>query len=330
MSYITPRDILDAVQARLDRGNVVVRGAVKQINNYYKLADGEYAVDLDFGQYEGANYISSLVEITGYLTYYVHQGGGVYPRVRVKEIKVLEQSAQKSLLEELREFVRTQKRERVFVDELVQAKGFPLRVLVIHGRGAQTHADFIQGFSLSVGKYRSAVSFDFLETGLSDEELAEVFSELKNYEDFDAVFLVRGGGAQEELSRVGGTISAKAILQMGKPFYLAIGHSFDRNVSFLEFIADQTFDTPSLAGVSLGKAVRRWGEFLEMREELRVLGNEVRFLEQFKENQRALLKEKARAERELERVRKNLSYAYYAVAVLLGILFFFLLRFFIK
>jgi exonuclease VII large subunit len=71
-----------------------------------------------------------------------------------------------------------------------------------------------------------------------------------------AVFLLRGGGAKGELARVGGFESIKAIIRGDIPFYIAIGHSFDRMVSLLEKAADGHFATPSIAGQELGKLVR--------------------------------------------------------------------------
>jgi len=49
-----------------------------------------------------------------------------------------------------------------------------------------------------------------------------------------AVFLLRGGGSKGELARVGGFESIKTIIRADIPFYIAIGHSFDRMVSLME------------------------------------------------------------------------------------------------
>jgi exonuclease VII large subunit len=48
------------------------------------------------------------------------------------------------------------------------------------------------------------------------------------------VFLLRGGGSKGELARVGGFESIKTIIRADIPFYIAIGHSFDRMVSLME------------------------------------------------------------------------------------------------
>lgn len=328
MSYLTPKELYELLNSRLTKEVVVLRGLVDRRNNYYKLTDDEFAVDLDFGGlYEGEELVSSLVEVEGFLTYSSHRVGGIYPRLRVKNIKVIKQGEQANLRQELRELIERHKPERITLEDLVQA-GFPLKILVIHGRNAQTHIDFKRGYSSSVGReYYNLVSFDFYETGLADEELAETLRNL-NAQDYNAIFLVRGGGVEEELMRVGGYFSAKAILELGKPFYLAIGHSLDRNVSILEFCADQTFDTPSLAGVSLGKAVKKQAEMEKLLRRIEELTQENRFLEKFKGNQEMLIREKERLTNLLEKTRKNLLYAYGVIAILLGLVL--LLLFYLK
>jgi len=55
---------------------------------------------------------------------------------------------------------------------------------------------------------------------------------------------------------VGGFESIKAIIRADIPFYIAIGHSFDRMVSLMEKVADGNFATPSIAGQELGKLMR--------------------------------------------------------------------------
>ncbi len=81
-----------------------------------------------------------------------------------------------------------------------------------------------------------------------------------------AVFLLRGGGSKEELARVGGFESIKAIIRAYIPFYIAIVHSFDRMVSFIEKVADGHFATPSIAGQELGKLVRVASENESLRD----------------------------------------------------------------
>jgi exonuclease VII large subunit len=315
--HLTPKDILDMVEVGLPRREVVVRGTVKRINSYYKLMENDAGIDIDFGDYDPLEYLDAKVEVEGWLTCYVHSLGGIYPRVRVRSIKVVEEGVQINLREQIRELV-SMKQERTLIEDLPE-KAFPLKVLVLHGRGAQTHLDFKRGFDRTAGSCRDYVSFDFVETGLSDEELASTIESLDG--EFDAVFLVRGGGTEHDISRVGGYLSARALVMLGKPFYIAIGHSLDMNLSLLEYVADQSFETPTMAGVALGKAVLRYvklkeGENLQAlllverkdKEELMDALKEMQIkLKEGEELQNLLITERREKERILEEMRKKIS-----------------------
>ncbi len=122
-------------------------------------------------------------------------------------------------------------------------------------QSAQVWQDFISAFRSAAGEYANRIEFVRFETSLADEELAKTVEKAANSE-VHAVFLLRGGGGKGELARVGGFESIKAIIRADIPFYIAIGHSFDRMVSLMEKVADGHFATPSIAGQELGKLVR--------------------------------------------------------------------------
>jgi hypothetical protein len=69
-------------------------------------------------------------------------------------------------------------------------------------------------------------------------------------------FLVRDDYPSEELSKIGGIKSATAVLDVGKLFFIAIGHSQDRNVSLLEKVCDYVYHTPSALGTQFGEALK--------------------------------------------------------------------------
>ncbi|SNZ15636.1 exodeoxyribonuclease VII large subunit [Hydrogenobacter hydrogenophilus] len=306
MSYLTPKEIFDSLQSKLERDVIKAVGILKQERGYLKLSDGEHAIDLNFPE-EFDLPLGAKIEVEGFLTYYLHRlGGGIYPRLNVKAFKVLEDGQETSQRLELLERLRQSRKERILIHELPKIAN-PLRIVVIHGRSAQTQQDFYRGFFQSIGEFRNRVEFSFIETSLSDEELAQTIQELKDQE-FDAIFLVRGGGSQEELSKVGGLLSALAILELSKPFYIAIGHSLDRNLSLLELIADQSFDTPSLAGTSLGKAVRDHALIERLIEELGHTKEKLIYLEKLKEENNTLKEQLMEKEREREKIKMELEH----------------------
>jgi exonuclease VII large subunit len=130
-----------------------------------------------------------------------------------------------------------------------------LKVGLIHGRSAQVWQDFMSAFRSAAGEYADRIEFVRFESSLSDGELAKTVEEVVR-SGVHTVFLLREGWSKGELARVGGFESIKAIIRADIPFYIAIGHSFDRMVSLMEKVADGNFATPSIAGQELGKLVR--------------------------------------------------------------------------
>ncbi len=283
--YLSPKDILDKIGALIPREPVIVRGVVKRFNGYYKITENESGVDIDFGEIEPLDYIDMQVEIKGLLSCYIHSIGGIYPKVNVKEIKIIDDgNPNNNLKEQIRELILLKKR-RVLINELPEIN-IPMKVAVIHGKNAQTPVDFKRGFDSSAGKYKDYVSFNFIETSLGDDSLASVIKSIEK--DYSVFFIVRGGGEQQSIAKVGGYNSAKALIESGKPFYLALGHSLDMNLSILEYVSDQNFETPTMAGVSFGKAVAKAKEREEIEDKFNTI--RIRNAEILKENE--VIKEK--------------------------------------
>lgn len=118
-------------------------------------------------------------------------------------------------------------------------------------------------------------------------------------------FLVRDDYPSEELSKIGGIKSAIAVLEIGKPFFIAIGHSQDRNVSLLEKVCDYAYHTPSALGTQFGEALRTE---IEKEEIKKALNEKEREKEREKEDLRqVLLNEKKKIERELDSLVQNLK-----------------------
>ena len=154
--------------------------------------------------------------IEGVIKCVSHKNGGVYPRLIAKNVYFLEGK------------VAEQLNESVFDEELVKLLsniphyGFlphlksvvfkllpevldlsqpnkKIKVLVIHGRNAQTHKDFELGLRNGAGEYFSFFDLSFCEITLSsDKELAEAVKKGKNH---DLIFIVRGGGEKVNLRK---------------------------------------------------------------------------------------------------------------------------------
>lgn len=336
MSYLTPKDLLEKIWGELPQELVKVRGTAVYENGYTKLVEGDYKVDVVA---DGVDEIPPgvPVEIEGFLSYFQYREGGLFVRIRARKITPLEET-QEDLIRKHFQMLEENLRSKTYrgflgyVFKVLEEKG-RLEVALIHGRSAQVHKDFEQAFISSAGVHRSAVSFSVFETTLSsDEELAGTLRECRGY---DMVYVLRGGGAKEELSRVGGLQSLMVVLQYDIPLYLALGHTLDKNLSLLERVCDHSFATPSMAGMELGKVVSYFFEHKACSEEEKNLRREntsllqeiekVKLEFRFQLNQKE--REKAELSQSLERVQKELREKpqgvpalALAVAVLIGVL----------
>lgn len=309
----TPQEVMDLVSGRFPRDNIKVQGRLIWKNGFVKLSDGRAEIDVD--GVDGLDIsVGSLVEIDGFLSYRI-SGSGIYVKLRKKEIRVIEDTGE-SLAKELSELVRTKKTHRGFYGYVqgLLTKEEVLKVVVIHGRGAQVHRDFQNALYNSSGAGHTRVELSFIESGLSDEELAQTLSELDT--SYHMVFVLRGGGSEEELSRIGGIKSAQVVVEKDIPLYLALGHSLDKNLSLLEKVAEHSFPTPSIAGQELGKLINLHMSLASAIEQYKsTLVN----LNTANQRINTLSREKEFLERELEKLKQsqgtNLIYILIAIAI---------------
>jgi F0F1-type ATP synthase assembly protein I len=250
---------------------------------------------------------NSLVKVKGILNVRYNKGG-FYPELEALSYEIIEETSDEEkklkdkFLEKLNTFI-----PRTFnyiinsvINNVSKRK---LKCLVIHGQNAQTQHDFINSLRQSFPRYQDFVKIENLETSLNDESLEKVIREKGS--NYDIIFLVRGGGSSEELSKIGGIKSAIAVLEIGKPFFIAIGHSQDRNVSLLEKVCDYAYHTPSALGTQFGEALKIEIEKEEIKQALNEKGREK---EREKEDLRqVLLKEKEELERKLSSLIQNLK-----------------------
>ncbi|MEF3254804.1 MAG: exodeoxyribonuclease VII large subunit [Deferribacterales bacterium] len=76
-------------------------------------------------------------------------------------------------------------------------------------------------------------------------EIVAVLKEINNYNDYDIVILMRGGGSLEDLAIFNDEQIARALANVKKPTITAIGH--ERDTTIVDFIADLRAPTPTAA-----------------------------------------------------------------------------------
>ena len=198
--------------------------------------------------------------------YSTKEYSAIYPALNVNSYNVLfEGDINQKIQQEIAKAIREKEHFGFweFFSRALEQKEV-LIVGLIYGKSAQVGQDFKSAFRVSAGPYFDRVYFVGIESTLSDDELAKAIESAKQ-KNVDALFLLRGGGSQEELSRIGGIEAIRAVKKANLPFYTAIGHSYDRLSSDMERIADAAFATPSIAGTELGKLVRFFSELKELK-----------------------------------------------------------------
>jgi hypothetical protein len=278
-SWLTPSDITEKLSSHISSGfllPVKVRGTVilDRQRGYYRLTDGKAGITLNIPPSVDLP-IGAEVEIDGVLcanSFVKEDVALVYPAINVNSFRVLEEDKEREFqrrLSELESLIRGKNHFgfwETFTGLLTDNER--LRIGLIHGNSAQVWQDFIIGFRSAAGRYADRIEFVRFESSLADGELAKTIEKAAN-SGVHAVVLLRGGGPQEELARIGGFESLLAVIRLNIPFYTAIGHSFDRMVSLMEKVADGHFPTPSIAGQELGKLVYLVSELESLKQELK-------------------------------------------------------------
>ena len=237
-------------------GEITVEGVVAKENSYYKLVDPDNKEKSITIYYNKPLKEDIGIKVRGTVEISLHRKtNGYYPRLVVTSVEALteDQAIDQTYIDELNNKLR------VFVPRLLSTVvKDQMKCLLIHGKNAQTHQDFLINLSAEFSEYNQYVEITTIETSLTDNALEEVIQQ--NAKNYDVMFLVRGGGDSQELERIGGVKSAIAILNANVPFYIALGHSQDRNLSVLEKVADGIYHTPTALGIHFGKMLKEYHE----------------------------------------------------------------------
>jgi hypothetical protein len=304
-SWMTPSDIAQKLSSHVSSSfllPVKVRGTVivdKQ-RGYYRLSDGKAGITLNVPPSVDLP-IGAEVEIDGVLianSFVKEDVAFIYPAINVNSYRVLDEEFPSvwTSVHTYRPFWATRRGLRAFESpgrtltphNLSERLANALRAyffggllsfptwdmnkynpphLVVKEKKLDAWLYKITRFRSAAGKYADRVKFVRFESSLVDRELAKTIEETSKA-GVHAVFLLRGGGSQEELARIGGFESILAVIRLNIPFYTAIGHSFDRMVSLIEKVADGHFPTPSIAGQELGKLVYTFSELENLKQKI--------------------------------------------------------------
>ena len=237
-------------------GEITVEGIVSKENTYYKLVDTDNKDKSITIYYNKPLRDGITIKAHGTVEVSLHKKtNGFYPKLMVTSIETAteEPAIDQTFMDELNDKLRN------FVPRLLSTIiKDQMKCLLIHGKNAQTHQDFLINLKTEFPEYSKYADITTMETSLADNTLEQFIRE--NANSYDVIFLVRGGGDSQELERIGGVRSAIAILDANVPFYMALGHSQDRNLSVLEKVADGIYHTPTALGIHFGKILKDYHE----------------------------------------------------------------------
>jgi exodeoxyribonuclease VII large subunit len=131
----------------------------------------------------------------------------------------------------------------------------PLRVGVVASVGTAAWHDFYDELQRSAMGFALTVIDTRVQGDFAEEMVAAAVITLSRRRDLDAVVVVRGGGARNELAVFDAERIARAIAASPIPVLTGIGHETDRSVA--DEVAHTTLKTPTAcAGELIARAVR--------------------------------------------------------------------------
>lgn len=159
-------------------------------------------------------------------------------------------------------------------------KQFPLpndfsNVIVLSPAGAaglgdfKSDADKIQSLGICNFDYHTA-TFQGADTEKSIlAELREIYKKVRESENkYDALIIIRGGGATGDLNHLNSFNIAKAICLFNIPVFVGIGH--ERDETALDYVANIKFDTPSkVIGFIKSTIINNYNNFNKIIKEIK-------------------------------------------------------------
>ena len=191
------------------------------------------------------------VRVFGYLDYYAPNG-----RIGLKMTGIDPKYTLGDIAQSRDEVIR-----RLVADGLLDANKrralspVPLRVGVVTSVGTAAWHDFHDELQRSALGFSLTVIDTRVQGEFAEEMIAAAVVTLSRRVDLDAVVLIRGGGARNELAVFDAERIARAIAASPLPVLTGLGHEVDRSVA--DEVAHTTLKTPTAcAGELIARAAR--------------------------------------------------------------------------
>jgi exodeoxyribonuclease VII large subunit len=195
------------------------------------------------------------VRVFGYLDYYAPNGriglkmSGIDPRYTLGEIAQSRDEVIRRLVAE--GLLDANKRHTL--------SPVPLRVGVITSVGTAAWHDFHDELQRSTLAFRLTVVDTRVQGDRAERSITSAVTTLARRTDLDAIVLIRGGGARNELAVFDAETIARAIAASPIPVLTGLGHEVDRSVA--DDVAHTMLKTPTAcAGELIDRATRYCAE----------------------------------------------------------------------
>ncbi len=191
------------------------------------------------------------VRVFGYLDYYAPNGriglkmAGIDPRYTIGDIA---QSRDEVMRRLVAEGLLDANKQRLL-------SPIPLRVGVVTSVGTAAWHDFHDELQRSAFGFQLTVIDTRVQGDLAERSIAAAITTLARRDDLDALVVIRGGGARNELAVFDAESIARAIALSPVPVLTGLGHEVDRSVA--DDVAHTMLKTPTAcAGELIARAAR--------------------------------------------------------------------------
>ncbi|MGL4363809.1 MAG: exodeoxyribonuclease VII large subunit [Bacteroidales bacterium] len=142
----------------------------------------------------------------------------------------------------------------------------PKRIAIISSENAAGYGDFLQQLHNSVYAFSTTLFSATMQGREAEQSILRVLAEIaEQYTQFDVVAIIRGGGAQSDLTCFDSYILANNIAQFPLPIITGIGH--DRDVSVVDKVANTMLKTPTATADFLIEKMNVQSDFLTQLSE---------------------------------------------------------------
>ena len=255
--FYTVSEFLKTTNKKLEENNFRVKGEVGKFQNrgnyaFFSLKDQKEESTVNC--FVWANILRTCgVEITegmevmvsGFLQIYERTGSVSF---QVKSIELVGEGALKKAFEELKMKLQN---EGLFDEDIKKpVPMFPQKIALITSK----HGEAINDFNMNIGSFGFEIKF--VDSRVEGQRAVfDLISALKffnkNYNDYDALVLIRGGGSWESLQAFNNEELARTIRDSEIPVISGVGHEGD--VTIADLVSDYRASTPTAAAKKISE-----------------------------------------------------------------------------